>query len=84
MSVELEQLGGEEGAESHDIAQLYEEIGDEGAAHTTRPAVPSRVAAPGPEYEDVLPAGHTSKSSLPYNITLCSAYGVALDNKKNE
>ncbi len=84
MHVELEQLGEEERALSHDIPQLYEEIKDvetKTTVGTAGTAAPSRVAATVPEYEDVMLAGESSKSSAPYNITLCSAYGVSLSNK---
>ncbi len=72
----MEQLG-EEGAPDPDIPQLYEEIKD---LQTPGTAASSRVAAPVPQYEDVMPAVGVSKSSDSYQITQCSAYGVSVNN----
>ncbi len=63
--------GGEEvpGAE----AQLYEEIKDPETDNIVHTAFPATT----PQYEYVMPV---SKSSNPYQLTQCSAYGVALNN----
>ncbi len=79
MHVELDQLGGEEGALNHGIPQLYEEIRDVETETAAETAGTSRVAAPVPEYEEVVLAGEISRSTDPYQITQCSAYGVSLN-----
>ena len=69
-------------------SQLYEEIGDMNTPTSTgntgvsssAPGTGTAAARPQYEYEDVKPVGSgVSKSSDPYDITLCSAYGVSLN-----
>ena len=66
-------------------SQLYEEIGDMNTPTSTgntgvsssAPGTGTAAARVQYEYEDVKPVGSgVSKSSDPYDITLCSAYGV--------
>ena len=68
-------------------SQLYEEIGDMNTPTSTgnigvsssAPGTGTAAARAQYEYEDVKPVGSdVAKSSDPYDITLCSAYGVAL------
>ena len=64
-------------------SQLYEEIGDMNTPTSTgntgvsssAPGTGKAAARAQYEYEDVKPV---AKSSDPYDITLCSAYGVSL------
>ncbi len=62
--------------------QLYEEIKDPEMESTALTAAPMVAAASAiiPQYEDVVPVGGGLKSTDPYQITQCSAYGVSLNN----
>ena len=68
-------------------SQLYEEIGDMNTPSITgntgvsssAPGTGAAAARAHYEYEEVKPVNpETPKSSGPYHITLCSAYGVSL------
>ena len=82
----------EEPTVANQESQLYEEIGDMNTPTSTGNTGVSS-SAPGTgtaaakvtqyEYEDVKPVGSgVAKSSDPYDITLCSAYGVALNQDR--
>ena len=85
--IQLDVTNPEETTVTSQESQLYEEIGNMNTPTTTGNTGVSS-SAPGTgttatraqyEYEDVKPVGSgVAKSSDPYDITLCSAYGVSL------
>ena len=87
MQIPLDVTNTEELTVTNQESQLYEEIGGMNTPTSTGNTGVSS-SAPGTgtaalrvqyEYEDIQPVGSgVTKSSDPYDITLCSAYGVSL------
>ena len=89
--IQLDVTNTEELTVANQESQLYEEIGDMNTPTSTgNTGVSSSVPGTGTaaaraqyEYEDVKPVGSdVAKSSDPYDITLCSAYGVSLNQDR--
>ena len=91
LQLQLDVTNPEEPTVANQESQLYEEIGDMNTPTSTgntcvsssAPGTGTATARAQYEYEDVKPVGSgVAKSSDPYDITQCSAYGVSLNQDR--